>query len=142
MALSTNSVAASVEPVIQQQFFTLSPMVGADTSNMMNHTPTTSSMLAALNDPFPAGSDPLAYSSVNGNSFSNFMDSKPGGVSDDALGGHGSMSFSDFASSASGVGNGSTNAAFDVSSFTQELVMTPSNSAVVGDEVVKDEVVG
>jgi regulatory factor X len=142
VALSTNSVAASVEPVIQQQFFTLSPMVGADTSNMMNHTPTTSSMLAALNDPFPAGSDPLAYSSVNGNSFSNFMDSKPGGVSDDALGGHGSMSFSDFASSASGVGNGSTNAAFDVSSFTQELVMTPSNSAVVGDEVVKDEVVG
>ena len=68
MALSTNSVAASVEPVIQQQFFTLSPMQGQDAfggttgpagtagHSIMNETPTTSSMLAALHDSFGASS--------------------------------------------------------------------------------------
>lgn len=63
VALSTNSVAASVEPVIQQQFFTLSPMQGqeqfgggtAGAHAMLGDGPTTSSMLAALQDPF-AGS--------------------------------------------------------------------------------------
>ena len=66
VALSTNSVAASVEPVIQQQFFTLSPMQGQDAfggaagpsgttgHSIMNETPTTSSMLAALHDTFGA----------------------------------------------------------------------------------------
>lgn len=65
VALSTNSVAASVEPVIQQQFFTLSPMAANDQfmhsldargpSSLMAHTPTTSSMLAALQDSFVNG---------------------------------------------------------------------------------------
>lgn len=76
VALSTNSVAASVEPVMQQQFFTLSPMAGQETFNTMEirpppnamaHTPTTSSMLAALqNDPFPGA--PLDGSSSGFNS--------------------------------------------------------------------------
>jgi hypothetical protein len=57
VALSTNSVAASVEPMMQQQFFSLSPMAGQENfganldvrnSNAMAVTPTTSSMLAAL----------------------------------------------------------------------------------------------
>lgn len=72
VALSTNSVAASVEPVIQQQFFTMSPMGDQDglappdfanamDARMQNHlTPTTSSMLAALNDGFPGSLDASA----------------------------------------------------------------------------------
>ncbi|KAI5124971.1 hypothetical protein M0805_007397 [Coniferiporia weirii] len=63
VALSTNSVAASVEPVIQQQFFTLSPMQGQDQFSaggpahaILNDTPTTTSMLAALHDTFGNGS--------------------------------------------------------------------------------------
>lgn len=60
VALSTNSVAASVEPVMQQQFFSLSPMAGQEsfgpTGHILAHTPTTSSMLAALQqDTFAAG---------------------------------------------------------------------------------------
>ena len=63
VALSTNSVAASVEPVIQQQFFTLSPMQGqeqfggaaAGAHAMLGDAPTTTSMLAALQDPFGPG---------------------------------------------------------------------------------------
>jgi len=63
VALSTNSVAASVEPVIPQQFFSLSPMAGQEhfstgmdtRSSLMGQTPTSSSMLAALNDSFPSG---------------------------------------------------------------------------------------
>ncbi|KAL1747446.1 hypothetical protein HDZ31DRAFT_31838 [Schizophyllum fasciatum] len=59
VALSTNSVAASVEPVMQQQFFSMSPMAGQESfgaPGMMAHTPTTSSMLAALqNESFPGG---------------------------------------------------------------------------------------
>ncbi|KAF8743225.1 RFX DNA-binding domain, partial [Rhizoctonia solani] len=69
VALSTNSVAASVEPVIQQQFFTMADQdtlappdfANAMDSRMQNHlTPTTSSMLAALNDSFPASLDASA----------------------------------------------------------------------------------
>ncbi|CAE6439465.1 hypothetical protein ACGC1H_000790 [Rhizoctonia solani] len=72
VALSTNSVAASVEPVIQQQFFSMSPMgeqdhlappdfANAMDTRMQNHlTPTTSSMLAALNDSFPTSLDASA----------------------------------------------------------------------------------
>lgn len=69
VALSTNSVAASVEPMMQQQFFSLSPMAGQESFNPMdvrpNHlmanTPTTSSMLAALqNDTFNPSIDPSA----------------------------------------------------------------------------------
>lgn len=66
VALSTNSVAASVEPAMQQQFFSLSPMPGQESfgsldvrpphpqGSLIAHTPTTSSMLAALQqDSFP-----------------------------------------------------------------------------------------
>ncbi|CAE6392198.1 unnamed protein product [Rhizoctonia solani] len=69
VALSTNSVAASVEPVIQQQFFTMSDQdtlappdfANAMDARMQNHlTPTTSSMLAALNDSFPTSLDASA----------------------------------------------------------------------------------
>lgn len=87
VALSTNSVAASVEPVIQQQFFTLSPMAGQENfSNgldargphpIMSHTPTTSSMLAALHDSFAGGALDAAASSFNADSYASlsYMDS-------------------------------------------------------------------
>ena len=63
VALSTNSVAASVEPVVQQQFFSLSPMPGQESfpNTTMAHTPTTTSMLAALQaDSFAGTLDPAA----------------------------------------------------------------------------------
>ncbi|KIO29528.1 hypothetical protein M407DRAFT_70388 [Tulasnella calospora MUT 4182] len=72
VALSTNSVQASVEPVMQPQYLALSPMPGQEftgtatstgnavlpthahhsslTAQLMDHTPTTTSMLAALQD--------------------------------------------------------------------------------------------
>jgi hypothetical protein len=78
VALSTNSVAASVEPVMQQQFFSLSPMAGQENFNgmdvrpqhLMAHTPTTSSMLAALqNDTFPSGSLDPSTSTFNSDAY-------------------------------------------------------------------------
>jgi len=58
VALSTTSVAASVEPMMQQNYFSLSPMPGQEHFSgidarpsaqlHMQNTPTTSSMLAAL----------------------------------------------------------------------------------------------
>lgn len=144
VALSTNSVAASVEPVMQQQFFSLSPMAGQESfgsmdvrPQMMAHTPTTSSMLAALQhdsygsgslDPTGSAFNPDAYGSMS------YMDSAAG--QDDALGsGHQSgLSFSDF----TGSGNG-----FDVSSFTsQELginAVTPASEAEHESEAPKSE---
>ncbi|KAK7061726.1 RFX-type winged-helix domain-containing protein [Favolaschia claudopus] len=131
VALSTNSVAASVEPVMQQQFFTLSPMAGQENfpsgpQHMMAHTPTTSSMLAALqNDPFPAGSlgDPSA-SAFNSDAYGGlgYMDTSASGQDDGGVGVHqSSLSFGDF----SGSGNG-----FD--GFVQDLGMhtagTPAGS--------------
>ena len=81
VALSTNSVAASVEPMMQSQYLTLSPMPGQESfpnpldvrphHGMAANTPTTSSMLAALHDPFPAASlestsfTPDAFSSLS-----------------------------------------------------------------------------
>lgn len=121
VALSTNSVAASVEPVMQQQFFSLSPMAGQESfgsmdgrpQHLMAHTPTTSSMLAALqHDSYTGSLDPTgsafgadAYGSMS------YMDTTA--AQDDALGsGHQTgLSFSDF------TGSGST---FDVSSFTSQ----------------------
>jgi len=85
VALSTNSVAASVEPVMQQNFFSLGPDEGFGSmdvrpQNMMAHTPTTSSMLAALQqDSFgpsldatasaynPDGYGPMAYMDTSAN---------------------------------------------------------------------------
>ncbi|KIK68137.1 hypothetical protein GYMLUDRAFT_36972 [Collybiopsis luxurians FD-317 M1] len=126
VALSTNSVAASVEPVMQQQFFSLSPMPGQESFNAMDvrpqlmaNTPTTSSMLAALqNDPFPAGSLDPSSSTFNSDAYGSlsYMDTSssqenplPSVQSD--------LSFPDFPSS----GN-----AFDVPGFSQEIGMTAS----------------
>lgn len=66
VALSTHSVAASVEPVMQQQFFTLSPMDAQESfggldvrpNSLMANTPTTSSMLAALQQDSFSAVDP------------------------------------------------------------------------------------
>ncbi|KAF7352782.1 RFX-type winged-helix domain-containing protein [Mycena venus] len=147
VALSTNSVAASVEPVMQQQFFTVSPMAGQENFNsgpqhLMAHTPTTSSMLAALqNDPFPSGSLDPSSSAFNSDAYGSlgYMDTSPPGQDDSLSAGavhQSSLSFGDF----SGSGNG-----FD--SFTQDLGMhttgTPAGSepdSNVGDpEPVKTE---
>jgi regulatory factor X, other len=146
VALSTNSVAASVEPVMQQQFFTLSPMAGQESFNSMDvrpppvmaHTPTTSSMLAALqNDPFPASSLVSPPPSFNSDAYGSlsYMDTSPS--QDDSMPAvHSSgMPFPDF----SGSGN-----SFDVSAFTpQDLNMTsgaPASSEPDQDpEPVKSE---
>ncbi|EIW76116.1 hypothetical protein CONPUDRAFT_84804 [Coniophora puteana RWD-64-598 SS2] len=131
VALSTNSVAASVEPVMQQQFFALSPMSGQDnfgsmdsrpTSHQsMSHTPTTSSMLAALqHDSFTAGSLDNSASAFNSDGYPGipFMDtSVPSEESVPSVHQPG-LTFSDFAASSN----------FDVSSFTtQDLGITPSS---------------
>ncbi|KAG9050540.1 hypothetical protein FS837_004724 [Tulasnella sp. UAMH 9824] len=114
VALSTNSVQASVEPVMQQQYLALSPMPGQEftgpatatgnsvlpahphhsslTAQLMDHTPTTTSMLAALQDFNPsqqgasstqgahqhplanstAFDTPFTYGSVESGSFSEY----------------------------------------------------------------------
>lgn len=136
VALSTNSVAASVEPVMQQQFFTLSPMAGQENFNAMDvrpqhlMTPTTSSMLAALqNDPFPAGSLDPASNGFNTDAFS-YMDTAT--QEDPAQSG---LSFSDFS------GGGPS---FDVSAFSsQDLNMqtsvAPGTESEHEPEAVKTE---
>lgn len=119
VALSTNSVAASVEPVMQQQFFTLSPMAGQENFNAMDvrpqhlMTPTTSSMLAALqSDPFPPGSLDPASNGFNTDTFG-YMDTAP---QEDAA--QSGLSFSDFSGGAS---------SFDVTAFgSQDLNMQTS----------------
>lgn len=140
VALSTNSVQASVEPVVQQAFFTLSPMAGQeafstglDRPTAMSHTPTTSSMLAALNDPFPSGS--LDPASTSFNPSYSYMDTT-GSHADTS--GQGSMNFGDFVPGA--------DSAFDVPGFPQDLgalsaSATPAthNERDVVEEVVKEE---
>ncbi|KAF8450724.1 hypothetical protein L210DRAFT_3609019 [Boletus edulis BED1] len=80
VALSTNSVAASVEPVMQQQFFSLSPMAGQESFTPSEARPqhaTTSSMLAALqHDPFPTGALDASASGFNSDAYGglNYMD--------------------------------------------------------------------
>jgi regulatory factor X, other len=114
VALSTNSVAASVEPVMQQNFFSLGPDEGFGSmdvrpQNMMAHTPTTSSMLAALQqdsfgpslDPSasaynPDGYGPMAYMDTSSNHDDLGSSHQPG------------LSFSDF----------TPPGGFDVPSFT------------------------
>jgi len=143
VALSTNSVAASVEPVMQQQFFTLSPMAGQENFNSMDvrpqhlmaHTPTTSSMLAALqNDPFPAGGlDPSSSAFNSDYGTLSYMDTSAS--QDDSLPAvhQSSLSFGDFS------GSGNT---FD--GFPQDLGMhssaTPSSDPENDPEPVKTEV--
>jgi len=116
VALSTNSVAASVEPVMQQQFFTLSPLAGQDGfpgaldraahSLMATHTPTTTSMLAALNDPFPPGSLDPSGGAFNPNNY--FMETSPTAHGD---------AFADF--------HGVPSNPFDVGGFSHELNLPP-----------------
>ncbi|KAJ6599059.1 hypothetical protein DFH09DRAFT_1129980 [Mycena vulgaris] len=145
VALSTNSVAASVEPVMQQQFFTLSPMAGQESFNAMDvrpqhlmaHTPTTSSMLAALqNDPFPSGSLDPSSSAFNSDAYGSLSYMDTSASQDDSLPPvhQSSLSFGDF----SGSGN-----AFDVSGFPQDLGMhssgTPSSEPDNDPEPVKTE---
>ncbi|KAG5643952.1 hypothetical protein DXG03_009303 [Asterophora parasitica] len=139
VALSTNSVAASVEPVMQQQFFTLSPMAGQENFNnnsqqhMMSHTPTTSSMLAALqHDAFPSGSLDTS-SGFNSDAYGSlsYMDTTAAQEDSHQAG----LSFTDF----SGTGN-----SFDVSNFAaQDLGMnssaTPGSDPEADSEPVKIE---
>jgi len=128
VALSTNSVAASVEPMMQHQFFTLSPMAGQESfghmevrpsHHAMSHTPTTSNMLAALQqEPFLGGFSSDAYSSIS------YMDTV--GTADDVLPNTGGL-FSDYVSGNSG--------SFDVTSaFTpQDLSMGTSETPAASD---------
>lgn len=145
VALSTNSVAASVEPVMHQQFLSASPMAGQDfgpmdgrPQHLMAHTPTTSSMLAALqHDSYGPGSlDPNA-SAFNADAYGPMSYIDASVAQDDALGsGHQTgLSFSDFG----GSGN-----AFDVSNFTtQDLGLnapvTPASESDHESEPVKSE---
>lgn len=136
VALSTNSVAASVEPVMQQQFFTLSPMAGQESFNsldvrpqqqMMAHTPTTSSMLAALqNDPFPSGSLDPSSSAFNSDAYASLSYMDTSAPQDDTH--QSGLSFPDFP----GSGN-----SFDVTNFaSQDLGM--NSSATPGSEPEPD----
>jgi regulatory factor X, other len=142
VALSTNSVAASVEPVMQQQFFTLSPMPGQESfsaidvrpQHMIAHTPTTSSMLAALQqDPFPTPSLDPTSSAFNSDAYGSlsYMDTS---ASQDDSGHSSGLSFPDFP----GAGN-----AFDVGGFPPpELGMNSGASSNESDhdpEPVKTE---
>jgi len=141
VALSTNSVAASVEPVMQQQFFTLSPMPGQESfssidvrpQHMITHTPTTSSMLAALQqDSFPTPSLDPSSSAFNSDYGSlSYMDTS---ASQDDSGHQPGLSFSEFSSP----GN-----SFDVAGFAPpELGMNSGPSSSESDhdpEPVKSE---
>ena len=128
VALSTNSVAASVEPVMQQQYFTLSPMAGQENfgsmdvrpSSLMAHTPTTSSMLAALqNDPFPSTSLDPTSSAFGSDAYGSMQYMDPATTQEDALSSshQAGLAFTDF----SGPGN-----AFDVGTYSQDLAISAS----------------
>jgi len=126
VALSTNSVAASVEPAIQQQFFTLSPMAGQESFNSLDvrpqqmMTPTTSSMLAALQggDPFPSGPLDPNSSAFNTDAYGSlsYMDTT---ASQDDSGNPSGLSFPDF--------NGSNS--YDVANFaTRDLGLSATGT--------------
>ncbi|KAF9009051.1 hypothetical protein BDQ17DRAFT_1448955 [Cyathus striatus] len=132
VALSTNSVAASVEPVMQQQFFTLSPMAGQEnfgsldvrSQPMMAHTPTTSSMLAALQqDTFSTSSLDPASSAFHSDAYGSMSFMDTAGQDESLQATHSSgLTFPDFSNS---------NGSFEVSNFqTQELTINPSASSV------------
>lgn len=144
VALSTNSVAASVEPVMQQQFFTLSPMAGQesfgsqlDARPSMAHTPTTSSMLAALqHDTFTVTLD-TSSSAFNPDAFSSLSYMDPAGSQDDLTAHAAGLSFPDYVA-----GSGP----FDVAAFApHDLVLssapTPPSTSSEADspEPVKSE---
>ncbi|GJJ07458.1 hypothetical protein Clacol_001660 [Clathrus columnatus] len=173
VALSTNSVQASVEPVVQQAFFSLSPIAGQDTFSHsldrptshhgstgsdghdggngsshhashlhMSHTPTTSSMLAVLNDPFPSSNLDSGSGSFNPSSYTaglSYMDTSPTHHST----GTGSAAFGDFVSASDStfgvdVGMEVGVVEVDVSSFTSSrdlsgIGTTASSSSTVGN---------
>ncbi|EPS95356.1 hypothetical protein FOMPIDRAFT_1038544 [Fomitopsis schrenkii] len=131
VALSTNSVAASVEPVMQQNFFTMSPeMPGQENFGqhlevhhpVMAHTPTTSSMLAALQqDTFASNSLDPSANTFGADAFSSlsYMDTSPS--HDESMPVHPSaLSFPDYVS-----GSGS----FDAPPFPPEQIGLHSASA-------------
>lgn len=131
VALSTNSVAASVEPVMQQNFFTMSPeMTGQENFGqqlevqhpVMAHTPTTSSMLAALQqDTFTSGPLDPSSSAFGADAFSSlsYMDTSPS--HDESMPVHPSaLSFPDYVSSSG---------SFDAPAFTPEQIGLHSASA-------------
>ncbi|KAL4262047.1 RFX-like DNA-binding protein [Pleurotus pulmonarius] len=118
VALSTNVVAASVEPVMQQQYFSMSPMAGQESFGAMDvrpsiMTPTTSSMLAALqSDSFPGSLDATGSGFDSGyGSLSSYMD--PVAPQDDSIPSvhQQGLSFPDFS-------GGQTS--FDVTTFTPQ----------------------
>ena len=116
---------------MHQQFFSLSPMAGQESfgsldvrpQHLMANTPTTSSMLAALqHDSYGSGSLDPSASAFNTDAYGpmSYMDTSA--TQDDGLasGHQPGLSFSDFA------GPGNT---FDVSSFTsQELGINSSDT--------------
>ncbi|KDQ21038.1 hypothetical protein BOTBODRAFT_100719 [Botryobasidium botryosum FD-172 SS1] len=141
VALSTNSVAASVEPVMHQQYLTLSPMTGhepfpngvdARAQHVMDQTPTASSMLATLNsDPFVSSAPLDAHSSQfhagGGHHYASLHhhygtggagDSSTDGLLQSMAGVTGGLTFPDFPS-ASG-------APFDMSSFATDISLAPT----------------
>ncbi|KAG6900962.1 hypothetical protein C0993_004399 [Termitomyces sp. T159_Od127] len=143
VALSTNSVAASVEPVMQQQYFTLSPMAGQESfstlevrpQHLMAVTPTTSSMLAALqNDPFPGGSIDPTSTSFSSDAYNTLSYMDTSSTSDEPS--QSGLSFTDFSS---------TGNAFDVTNSTfQDLgisssTTTPASEPEVDSKPVKTE---
>ncbi|KAM5532305.1 hypothetical protein V8D89_014063 [Ganoderma adspersum] len=130
VALSTNSVAASVEPVMQQQFFSLSPMAGQESftnttldvrpATQMASTPTTSSMLAALQaDTFSGGTLDPSATTFGPEAFGSLSYLDSTSTPEDALSVHTSgLSFPDYSSST-----------FDVPAFTpQDLGISASGT--------------
>jgi regulatory factor X len=131
---------------MQQQFFTLSPMAGQESfsamdvrpQHLMAHTPTTSSMLAALqHDPFPQGSLDSTSSAFNSDAYGSLSYMDTSTPQDDSIPAvhQSGLSFPDFSSS----GN-----SFDVSGFTsQDLGMntaaTPASESDHEPEPVKTE---
>ncbi|KAH7105708.1 RFX DNA-binding domain-containing protein [Auriculariales sp. MPI-PUGE-AT-0066] len=125
VALSTNSVAASVEPPMPQQFFQMSPMASNDFGSGMNGQrgdmmhPTSSSMLAALSADFPPAS--LDGANGFGSSFGNGLSYMESSGS--------SMPFQDFVQPSSNP--------FD---FNQDLSLGASRGVLDGDrDLVTEE---
>jgi regulatory factor X len=137
VALSTNSVAASVEPVMHQQFFALSPMAGQENFNSMEvrshhpmaHTPTTSSMLAALqHDTFPSGPLDPTSSAFNSDAYGSLSYMDTSAPQDDSLPSvhQSGLSFPDYVSGPSN--------SFDVGAFTSRDMSMNSSGAPVENE--------
>jgi len=100
--------------------------------SLMAHTPTTSSMLAALqNDPFPSTSLDPTSSAFGSDAYGSMQYMDPASTQEDALSSShpAGLTFTDF----SGPGN-----AFDVGSYSQDLAISGSgNSASESDHEVE-----